>query len=237
MNLLQLLTGSLASGDSVQSVSKKTGVSSKLTSALLVAAIPVLISYLTKNASSQNGAQSLLGALGQHTSTNRAASQIAGADMEDGAKIISHILGSDQSQVVQSLASQSGMSADQVNSTLSAVAPALMSGLSSASATAATQASNGVNLADGLDLSDVMGMFSGSAAAPAASSSGLGGLGGLLGGLFGGSKPQAPVQQAPVSTADLGSVMSLLGGTSNAQVSQSSIDGSDLLGMLSAFMK
>ena len=134
MNLLQLLLGTLTSNDSVSSVSKKTGVNSKTTSKLLMMAIPLLISYMTKNASKKTGAQSLLSALGQNTSQAPVAQQVAQADTDDGAKIIAHILGQDQNTVLSNLANQTGLSAGQVNSVLSNIAPALLNSLGTATA-------------------------------------------------------------------------------------------------------
>ena len=83
MNLLQLLLGSLTSESSVNSLVKKTGISSKLISKLIVMAVPLLIRYMTKNASSQSGAQSLLSALTQHTNKRSMAEQIDEVDEED----------------------------------------------------------------------------------------------------------------------------------------------------------
>ena len=60
MNLLQLLLGTLVSQKTVNTVSKKTGANSNLTSKLLLVAIPLLIKYMTSNAKKKNGAQSLL---------------------------------------------------------------------------------------------------------------------------------------------------------------------------------
>lgn len=158
MNLLQLLLGSLTSNDSLSSVSKKTGVSSKLTSKLLLLAIPILLKQLTKNASNKEGATSLLGALTQHTSKEPVAQQLANADATDGAKIIAHILGSNQKSVVNDLAKQSGATTAEVNSILNNIAPALLNSLG----TATNSVSNSkVDLSDGLDLSDVLNLVSG----------------------------------------------------------------------------
>lgn len=227
MNLLQLLLGSLTSNDSVSSVAKKTGVSSKLTSKLLMMAIPLLISYMTKNASKKEGAQSLLGALTQHTSKETVSNQIANADSTDGAKIIGHILGADQSAIISNLAKESGASVAEVNSILNSVAPALLNSLSTATTATATKPTSGkVDLSDGIDLSDIAGLLNGGKVSntnqnPAA---------GLLGSLLGSNKPQ--------SNSDLTSMLgSLLGGTSNTQASEKAVDGTELLGLLTSLMK
>lgn len=159
MNLLQLLLGSLTSNDSVNSVSKKTGVSSKLTSRLLLLAIPLLLKQLTKNASNKDGAQSLLGALTQHTSKETVANQVANADTADGAKIIGHIFGSNQNDVVNSLAKESGATTQEVSSILNTIAPALLNNLGTVTNTVNNKkTSNKVNLSDGLDLTDVLAL-------------------------------------------------------------------------------
>lgn len=253
MNLLQLLLGSLMSDNSVNSMSKKTGISSKLVSKLIVMAVPLLIKYMTKNASTTSGAQSLLGALTQHTGTRSMSEQIDEVDEEDGRKIIGHILGDDQEKVVSTLANETGLQTSEVTKGLGALAPALLTGLAAATTSAAKPSSNG------LDLGDLMGMFGGSQTSATSGLDMLGSLLGaavpqqqqqptsLLGSLFGGNKQEEPQptsllsglfgaepqQASPVS--NLGGLMGLLGG--GQQATQSSIDGSDLLSALTSLMK
>ena len=104
MNLLNLLMGSLTSGNSIDALAGKTGLSAAKLSKLLTAALPILLKFLTKNASMEGGAQALLGALGGHKETKSMADQIASADEEDGAKIVKHILGDEKGTVVSRLA-------------------------------------------------------------------------------------------------------------------------------------
>ena len=70
MKLLDMLTNSMTSQSNVEALSEKAGSSTKQTSSLLSLALPVLIKYMTQNASSQDGAQSLANALTQHTDTS-----------------------------------------------------------------------------------------------------------------------------------------------------------------------
>ena len=100
MNLIEMLLGSMTSDSSVDALAKKTGGSNKQMYALIIAAIPILIKFLTKNAKKEEGASSLLSALGQHTKKTSAAAQIADADEEDGVKILAHILGDNQGKMV-----------------------------------------------------------------------------------------------------------------------------------------
>ena len=228
MNLLQLLLGSMTSNDSVNSVSKKTGVSSKLTSKLLMMAIPMLISYMTKNASKKDGAQSLLGALTQHKSNDTVSNQIANADTVDGAKIIGHILGGDQSAIINNLAKESGASTQEVSSILNSIAPALLNSLSTATtATAKKPKQSSVDLSDGIDLSDIAGLLNGGKVTNTQPNAAAG----LLGSLLGGNSKKQDTDQL---TNLLGT---LLGGTSQKQTTAKEVDGTELLGLLTSLMK
>ena len=84
MNLLTVLLKSLLTDSSVQALAKKTGVSTAVLKKLIPLAIPLLIKFMTGNAQSQSGAQSLLSALGQHTSKKSLPEQIEEADIDDG---------------------------------------------------------------------------------------------------------------------------------------------------------
>ena len=240
-----MLLGSLTSNNSVNALSGKTGIDSSKITKLIMLALPLIIKALTKNASSSSGASSLLGALTQHTSKDAIDRQIANADAEDGAAILNHILGDNTASVTNGLAEQTGLSNEQVSSTLNNMAPAILSGLSAATTQAQNTASaaGGVDLSDGLDFSDLMGMFSGMQSAQQQGSQGGGLLSGLLGAFLGGKeeeKPQAQ-QAAPASSAmDLlsglmgsgsggaGGLASLLGGGDD----EASFNGASLLSSL-----
>ena len=212
MNLLQLLLGSLTSNDSLNSVSKKTGVSSKLTSKLLLLAVPILLKQLTKNASNKEGANSLLGALTQHTSKESVVQQLANADTTDGAKIIAHILGNNQKSVINDLAKQSGATTAEVNSILNNIAPALLNSLGTVTNTVNSKKQSGVDLSDGLDLSDIMGLLGNNSNSSSATD--------LLGSLLGGNNKK---------NNELDLLNSLLGNKKS--------NGNELLSLLSALSK
>ncbi len=186
MSLLSTLIGSMSSDDSVNAVSKKTGVSKLAIGGLIAIALPILIKKLTSNAQSQQGAASLLGALSQHTDTDSLANQISNADAEDGSAIIGHILGSDQADTISQIAAQSNLSEEQVNSVLDNIAPALMSSLSAANTENIQQQAEpeAEKPAGGLASILSLGGLLGGSSAPASQSSG----GGLLSSLFGGGK-------------------------------------------------
>ncbi|MBO6163482.1 MAG: DUF937 domain-containing protein, partial [Lachnospiraceae bacterium] len=167
MNLLSVLLTSMLSSTAVDALSGKTGLSKSVVKKLVALAIPILLKSMTSNASSASGASSLLGALMQHTNKNSFADQIQEADTDDGGKIIGHILGSDQDKVVKDLAGQSGVGADQVAALLSAMAPALMSGVSQANQSQASAGSQGADLSSMLSLFGGMGQQAQPEAKPA----------------------------------------------------------------------
>ena len=77
------------------------------------------------------------------------ADQLGDADEEDGGKIISHILGSNQSQVTQDLSAQTGLDSSQISQVLAIMAPALMSGVSNAASTTAAAGNTGASQSGG----------------------------------------------------------------------------------------
>ena len=160
MSLLDTLLRSMTSSSSLDTMSQRTGGSNDQMAALITAALPILLRAMTANASTQAGAASLNEALGQHRETGSVAEQFAAADMDDGAKILQHILGGNSSSVMNGLSRQSGLSSDQVGSALSALAPVLLSSLSAASNQAPVQRQRpAIDLSDGIDASDIMGFM------------------------------------------------------------------------------
>ena len=130
MNLLKLLLKMLMSNSSSNTLSQNTGVSTDLLAKLLPLALPLLLKAMTNNASSGDGALSLLNALGQHSTDRAMPDLLKEADAEDGKKIIGHILGDRADGEIADLAKQTGLSSDQVSSVLNNIAPSLLSGMS-----------------------------------------------------------------------------------------------------------
>ena len=139
MNLLSVLLKVMLADAAISALSGKTGLSSGALKKLLPLAIPLLLRYMTSNASTQSGALSLLGALTQHNTARSMDKMFAEADEEDGGKIVKHILGDDSSRAVQTLAAESGLSPDDVTRGLGALAPALLAMLDAATTSASNQ--------------------------------------------------------------------------------------------------
>ena len=160
MSLLETLLKSMTSSSSLDTMSRRTGGSNDQMAALITAALPILLKAMTENASTKDGAASLNEALSQHRETGSVAEQFETADMDDGAKILQHILGGNSSSVMNGLSRQSGLNNDQVGSALSALAPVLLSSLSAASNQAPVQRQKPpIDLSDGIDASDILGFM------------------------------------------------------------------------------
>ncbi len=230
MNLLNMLTHAMTTDDSVKALSKRSGADSSALGSLVSLALPLLLQGMTNNASSQGGASSLLGALGQHTSTAPMASQIQNADLGDGAAILNHIFGGNLNNVTGQLSQQTGLTGQQVSDALSSMAPGVLSGLSAAAQSAQQQNQPQVQVAT-IDLSDLMQLFAGGQ--QPVQQQQASGLGNLLGGFLGGSQQQ---QQQAQSTG-LGSLMGSLFGMKPQQQQSSGFDGSGLLSLLLNAMK
>ena len=244
MNLLNVLLKVLLADAAIKALSGKTGLSSSSLKKLLPLAIPLLLRYMTNNASSQSGALSLLGALTQHSNFRSAEEMLAEADEEDGGKIVQHILGDDTNRAVEMLAEETNLSSGEVNRGLNGLAPVLLTVLASAMLSANNQ-SNSAQQGGALDLSNLLNVFGGSSVQQPVQQSSGGLLGSLLGGnsapaqngsllsaLLGGSQPQQPVQQ----TSATGSLLNALlgGGPTVAQqpAQQASVGGSLLNALL-----
>lgn len=158
MDLFNLIMDSMTSPGSTATLSQKTGVSKEQTASLIASALPVLLQSMQNNASTETGAMSLLNALTQHTNTQSVPQQIAHADTVDGAKILAHILGQNQTATVNQLSKKNGLSTKQTMALLSLIAPALLSALSAA--TSQQGKKQGFDLSDGFDMNDVFALVS-----------------------------------------------------------------------------
>lgn len=122
------LIGTLLSSDSVSGVSKTTKASNSDVTSILSAALPLLLNGAQAQAEDKSTAASFSKALASHgkEDTSDIASFLKNVDMEDGSKIIAHLLGNDDS-AVKEIAEKAGTNTKTASSVLSATAPLLMS--------------------------------------------------------------------------------------------------------------
>ena len=126
---LTKLAGSLLSSDSIKGLSNLTGASNSDITSVLTNALPSLLNGATEQAKNADTAESFANALAQHAKddTSNLSSFLGKVDMADGAKIISHLLGSGKDSTVTDVARATGVSQNKTNDILSAVAPMLLS--------------------------------------------------------------------------------------------------------------
>lgn len=187
----------------VSSISEKTGISASQATNVVSSSLPALMGAMQSNLTSNDGTSGLLGALtsGKHDGSilDNLGGFLSGGDFTDGSKILGHVLGGNQDNMVQGLSSKTGVDSGIIAKILPMLAPIVMGYLGKQ--TKNNNVSNGTDLGgmlggllggsgrgsiltsvldqngDGkLDVSDAMSALSGKK---------KGGLGGLLGGLFG----------------------------------------------------
>ena len=99
MNLTDLLSGSV-----ISSIAGQTGTSEKDTRNVLASALPALVGAMAQNASTEEGAESLARALDDHTTAEGLSGLLGKVDTEDGAKILTKILGGQNDAVQKAVA-------------------------------------------------------------------------------------------------------------------------------------
>ena len=194
----------------INGVAGQTNQPESKTNDVLTMALPVLMQAMKRNASSPQGADGLLNALNsKHDGSildNLGGLFEGGVDsnvMEDGSKILGHILGGKQQNVENAIGAKAGMDANSVANILKVAAPILMGMLGKQTKEQNVSDSSGLDGllggllkgnspqqeqsflesildadGDGSIIDDVAGMV-------LSGSKKKGGLGGLLGGLFG----------------------------------------------------
>ena len=130
MSLMDQLTEVVAS-QLTQQASQKTGLNQDLTAKLMPMAMAALMGGLKKNASDPRGAEALSNALNRHDGSLLNNLSSLGQDdvLQDGQKILGHILGGKQRQTEQALARSAGVDSNQIGQLLAMAAPAVLASL------------------------------------------------------------------------------------------------------------
>lgn len=198
----------------VSGVAGSTGQDTNKTNSVLTMALPVLMKAMQRNASSSEGAEGLMSALNKHDGgilDNLGDLFNGGVNsdvLQDGSKILGHVLGNKQQGVEQVIGQKAGIDANAVADILKTSAPILLGLLGKQKRE--TNVNNAGDLGgllgdllggnsnereqsfleqildadgDGSIVDDVAGMVLGNASGSQQKSGGL--LGGLLGGVFG----------------------------------------------------
>ena len=128
MDASSILTTLLGSS-SVSNIGKLCDTDSGTVSTVLAQALPALLKGADRQASDKASAKGFASALAEHAgvSTANLGTFMKNVDLDDGAKIIKHLLGSTAASTTKSIAKTAGTSAGTVSAILAAAAPLLMS--------------------------------------------------------------------------------------------------------------
>lgn len=219
MDLAKMLTDTLLGSSSVNTLSKSSGANKDQVKQVLAGALPTLVQSMQKNASSKSGEESLAKALSEHAKddTSNVSAFLKNVDLEDGAKILGHILGDNKNKVESGVAKESGLTSSQTSTILASAAPLLLSVLGQQKEDEDKKDTGGLlsvlgsallgggdsNGSDGLGDALIDGLGSLLAGDDGKKKGGSGGvLGSLIGSLFGsGNKQSAKKTTAKKTTA------------------------------------
>ena len=121
--------GALLSGKGVSAISRRTKLPASDVAKVMSYGIPTLLGGMNRNVATAEGEQSLSGALRDHSAddVSNVGAFLKGADLKDGKKILAHVLGGDQQDVVEQISRASGVSTGKTLSILALLAPLLLS--------------------------------------------------------------------------------------------------------------
>ncbi|MCB0164060.1 MAG: DUF937 domain-containing protein [Anaerolineae bacterium] len=131
-SLLNTLAGQI-DDRTIQQLSSQIGADQRSTEQAISAALPMLVGALERNTTSAQGAASLTNALQRdHTGTilnNLPAALSDPATLQDGAAILGHVLGANQSNVQSGISSFSGLDQNSTGQLLALLAPVVLGAL------------------------------------------------------------------------------------------------------------
>ena len=123
------LITTLLSNDSVTGVSKATKASDSNVQSVLNAALPLLLNGAKAQSEDESTAESFANALLSHgqKDTSNLTSFLKNVDLDDGAKIVKHLLGTSTEEVAAKAKKKSGLDTRTILKIMAILAPLLMS--------------------------------------------------------------------------------------------------------------
>lgn len=133
MDLLGLVTGQLNNADILKMLGGSTKAEPDQIKKLATVGLPAILDQMSKNTADEAGMNSLFNALDKHPGDNIGdiASFLKGVDLKDGGKILQHVFAKEESKVEKNLAKETGLSAKQVTTIMSMLAPMVLAYLGS----------------------------------------------------------------------------------------------------------
>lgn len=132
--LMDMITQQMGSS-MMQQMAQKIGGDSDGVKRAAATAVPMILAALKRNASSQQGAESLSKALNKHADggiLGNLGSLLGGSSMQDGSKILGHVFGNKQSNMAQQLGKATGIGGQGAGDLMSMLAPMVMGALGKA---------------------------------------------------------------------------------------------------------
>lgn len=130
MNLdLGSIATTLLGSSSLNGIASSTGASKKDITQVLSSALPLLLQGAGKQSSGKTTASSFAQALEQHAgnATSSLSSFFKNVDLDDGAKIVSHLLGKNTNSTAKKISKETGLDTKTIITILAAAAPLIMS--------------------------------------------------------------------------------------------------------------
>lgn len=131
MDIMKLITDQINNPDTLNKLGQSVGVEPSQVQKVAQMGMPALLQALGRNASTEEGAAALAGALDQHQDDN--VDDVAGflnnVNTNDGAKMLQHIFTGNNDLVQNNLAKQTGLETGQVSGIMSQLAPLLLGAL------------------------------------------------------------------------------------------------------------
>ncbi len=187
MDIKELMS-TMLSGDAIKGLGDITGASSKDVKNVLSSALPSILEGVQGQANNAETAEGFVGALADHAKDDTAdvKSFLSGVDLEDGGKILGHLLGKDAEKTTKAAAESAGVEETRAGGILAAAAPLRMSLLGQTAASGDNASSNNASGIGGL-MGSLLGNID---------------LGSILGGLFGGSDDSEASGLADLTATD-----------------------------------
>ena len=161
---INALMKQMLSSDSIQNLSSVTGTTQKDVKNVLSTALPSLLNGAQSQATDEKTAESFVNALASHAKDDTAdiSSFFSNIDLEDGGKIVQHLLGNQTQALTEEAAGKAGVEVKKSTNILSAAAPLLMSLLGQQTAGNANNNTSGIgglmgSLLGGVDFSSLLG--------------------------------------------------------------------------------
>ena len=159
---METIMNMVMSSGALEQVSGMLGIDEKSAGTAIESVVPMLLKGMQGQATNESTKQGFMQALLDHSAedTSDLKQAVKNVDVEDGAKIVNHLLGSQQEEVAAKAKKKSGLDTKTILKIMAILAPILMSKMGKTAKAANAQAS-GSNSGTGDMLKVVSGLLDG----------------------------------------------------------------------------